>query len=159
MAKLDLSLTPEEIDRYLTEQRTVRLASVSARGRPHVVPLWFVWVDGTMFMNSTLGNVTIRNLRASRTATGSVDDGEIYEELRGVLVHGEVEFADDDPRLETVMHRWSEKYMGGNPVPYARWKDRVWLRMAPQEITSWDFRKIPEAKARAKTTEGTASDG
>jgi nitroimidazol reductase NimA-like FMN-containing flavoprotein (pyridoxamine 5'-phosphate oxidase superfamily) len=149
MAKLDLSLTPEELDRFLTEQRTVRLATATAGGRPHVVPLWFVWMDGTLFMNSTLSNVTVRNLEANPVATGSIDDGEVYEKLRGALVQGAVERADDDPRLETVMHRWSEKYMGGNPVPYGRWKDRVWLRLVPREITSWDFRKIPEAKARA----------
>jgi nitroimidazol reductase NimA-like FMN-containing flavoprotein (pyridoxamine 5'-phosphate oxidase superfamily) len=155
MAKLDLSLTPEELDRFLTEQRTVRLATASSSGRPHVVPLWFVWVDGTVFMNSTLGNVTVRNLEANPIATGSIDDGDVYEELRGALVQGAVERADDDPRLETVMHRWSEKYMGGNPVPYGRWKDRVWLRLVPGEITSWDFRKIPEAKARAEAERKT----
>lgn len=153
MAKLDLSLAPEELERFLAEQRTVRLATASPDGRPHVVPLWFVWVDGAMFMNSTLGNVTIRNIQHNPIATGSVDDGFGYDELRGVLVQGRVEWAEQDPRLETVMHRWSEKYMGGNPLPYSRWKERVWLRLVPRQVTSWDFRKIPSAKAKAKQDE------
>jgi PPOX class probable F420-dependent enzyme len=153
VAKLDLSLTPEELDEYLREQRTVRLATASADGRPHVVPLWFVWVDGTVFMNSTLGNVTIRNLRRNPTATGSIDDGDSYQELRGVLVQGTVEWAQDDPRLETVKQTWSNKYMAGGPVPYDRWRDRIWFRMSPAKLTSWDFRKIPEAKARARAAQ------
>jgi nitroimidazol reductase NimA-like FMN-containing flavoprotein (pyridoxamine 5'-phosphate oxidase superfamily) len=155
MAKLDLSLTDQELEDFLVIQRTIRLATATPRGRPHVVPLWFVWVDGTVFMNTTLGNVTVRNLEDNPRATGSIDDGETYETLRGVLLQGHMERADDDPRLDTVMHRWSEKYMGGNPVPYARWKNRAWFRLRPEAITSWDFRKIPAAKARA----GTASDG
>jgi nitroimidazol reductase NimA-like FMN-containing flavoprotein (pyridoxamine 5'-phosphate oxidase superfamily) len=156
MAPLDLSLTREELDRFLSEQRTIRLATASLEGRPHVVPLWYVWVDGTVFMNSTLGNVTIRNLERNPRATGSVDDGHAYDELRGVLVYGVVERADDDPRLDTVMHRWSEKYMGGNPLPYARWRNRAWFRLAPTTITSWDFRKIPAAKERAQAQESGA---
>ena len=85
MAKLDLSLTAPELESFLSGQRTIRLATATPTGQPHVVPLWFVWVDRTVFMNSTLGNVTIQNLERNPAATGSVDDGEAYEELRGVL--------------------------------------------------------------------------
>jgi hypothetical protein len=101
-------------------------------------------------MNSTRGNVTIRNLERNPVATGSIDDGDAYEELRGVLVHGEVEWADDDRRLGKVKAKWSAKYLAGAPVPYDRWKDRVWFRLVPKRITSWDFRKIPQAKAKVR---------
>ena len=46
--------------------------------------------------------------------------------------------------------------MGGNPVPYDRWKNRTWFRLTPERITSWDFRKIPEAKARAAAAAASA---
>jgi nitroimidazol reductase NimA-like FMN-containing flavoprotein (pyridoxamine 5'-phosphate oxidase superfamily) len=150
MAKLDLSLAGDELDRFLTDQRTIRLATASLDGRPQVVPLWFVWIEGVVFMNSTMGNVSIRNIQANPRATGTVDDGDPYEELRGVVIEGPVEWANDDPRLETVKETWSNKYMNGNPVPYDRWKGRTWFRLLPERVTSWDFCKIPEAKARAK---------
>jgi nitroimidazol reductase NimA-like FMN-containing flavoprotein (pyridoxamine 5'-phosphate oxidase superfamily) len=162
MAKLDLSLTDDELAAYLDFQRTIRLATASLDGRPQVVPLWFVWIDRTVFMNSTLGNVSIRNLQANPRATGSVDDGGPYEELRGVVIEGPVEWALDDPRLDEVKATWSRKYMNGGPVPYDRWKDRTWFRLLPERITSWDFRKIPDAKARAKAAadaRAAASDG
>lgn len=149
MAKLDLSMTPAELEAYLDAGRTIRLATASPDGVPHVVPLWFVWLDGVAYLNSTRGNLTLRNLERNPVATGSVDDGEAYEELRGVLLSGTMEEAGDDPRIEEVAGRWSRKYLGGNPVPYGRWRNRVWLRLRPDRITSWDFRKIPEARARA----------
>lgn len=152
MARLDLSLTEDELQAFLSWQRVVRVATSDPDGLPHVVPLWFVWHDGTMFMNSTRGNVTLRNLRANPRVAGVVDDGEGYEELRGVLLHGLVEPADGDPRIETVSGLWSDKYLGGGPLPYGRWRNRVWLRMTPDRIKSWDFRKIPEAKARTGAT-------
>ena len=142
MAKLDLSLTAPELESFLSGQRTIRLATATPTGQPHVVPLWFV---------------TIQNLERNPAATGSVDDGEAYEELRGVLVQGRVEWAAGDPRLEAVKEAWSKKYMGGEPPPYDRWKNRVWFRLAPHRIASWDFRKIPAARAAAQGAESAGA--
>jgi PPOX class probable F420-dependent enzyme len=148
VAKLDLSLTQEELERYLGRQRTCRVATVGPNGTPHVVPLWFVWHGHTLYLNSTLGNPTVENLLRTGRASAVVDDGESYVELRGAVVSGVAERADDDPLLDEVERLWSEKYLGGNPPPYRRWRDRVWLRLRPDHVSSWDFRKIPEAKAK-----------
>ncbi len=148
MARLDLSLTREELEGYLEQQRTCRVATVGPDGTPHVVPLWFVWHRHTLYLNSTLGNPTVENLLRSGRASAVVDDGERYDELRGAVVSGVGERADDDPLLEEVERLWSDKYLRGNPPPYRRWKDRVWLRLRPDHVSSWDFRKIPEAKAK-----------
>lgn len=148
MAKLDISLTPGELEEYLATQRTTRVATAAADGTPHVVPLWFVWIDGVMFLNSTLGNVTTDNILESGKATAVMDDGETYDALRGVVVTARAVRADDDPRIAEAERTWSEKYLGGNPVPYRAWKNRAWFRLDPERIASWDFRKIPEAKAR-----------
>ena len=154
MPKLDLSLTPDELRAYLATQPTVRVATVAEDGIPHVIPLWFVWVDGVMFLNSTLGNVTVENMLRTGSAAAVVDDGETYDALRGATVTGRVERADDDPRLPDAERAWSEKYLGGNEPPYRRWKGRTWLRLTPERIASWDFRKIPEARARRQAEGG-----
>lgn len=153
MAKLDVSMTADEVDAYLAEQRTVRLATVDREGAPHVVPLWFVWRDGGMWLNSTLGNVTVDNLLAGDRATGVVDDGLAYDELRGVTLTGEVEQVGAEAPDE-VERAWSEKYLGGGELPYRRWKGRSWFRLTPERVTSWDFAKIPEARARRDRERG-----
>jgi nitroimidazol reductase NimA-like FMN-containing flavoprotein (pyridoxamine 5'-phosphate oxidase superfamily) len=157
MARLDLSLTDEEREAYLRHGRTVRVASAGPDGTPHVVPLWFVWHDGAMFLNSTLGNPTVENLLRSGRAAAVVDDGDTYEELRGVVLTGRAGRAEGDPRLPGVERLWSEKYLGGGELPYRRWRNRVWLRIEPERSASWDFRKIPEARGRrdaARAEEG-----
>lgn len=148
MPRLDLSLAPQELESYLREQRTVRVATVGRDGGPHVVPLWFVWHRGRMYLNSTLGNRTVENaLRTGRTSA-VVDDGETYESLRGVVVTGSIERLDDERTATDVERLWSEKYFAGGEVPYRRWRNRAWFRLIPDRVASWDFRKIPEARAR-----------
>jgi nitroimidazol reductase NimA-like FMN-containing flavoprotein (pyridoxamine 5'-phosphate oxidase superfamily) len=147
VGRLDLSLTDEEQAAYLAEQRTVRVATVGPDGAPHVVPLWFVWRGGALFLNSTMGNPTVENMLRTGTASAVVDDGERYDALRGVVLTGGVERLGDEAPAE-VERAWSDKYMGGGKLPYRKWRDRSWFRLDPDRIASWDFRKIPEARAR-----------
>ena len=147
MSELDLSLSVKELDAYLAERRAARVATVGPDGTPHVVPLWFVWHGGALFLNSTLGNPTVEHMLRTGTAAAVIDDGDEYEELRGVVLRGRVERLGDTAPPD-VERAWSNKYMGGGEVPYRRWRNRTWLRLTPVRTASWDFRKIPAAKAR-----------
>jgi nitroimidazol reductase NimA-like FMN-containing flavoprotein (pyridoxamine 5'-phosphate oxidase superfamily) len=158
VAKLDLSLSEEEMEGFLREQQTARVATVGPDGLPHVVPLWFVWHDGSLYLNSTLGNPTVENLLRTGTAAAVMDDGETYDVLRGVVLTGTVERLGDEAPAE-VERTWSDKYLGGNEPPYRRWKNRTWLRLVPQQTASWDFRKIPEARARREEHRHKGKEG
>lgn len=150
MARLDLSLSDQELDEFLSAQRTARVATTGPDGTPHVVPLWFVWHGGALFLNSTLGNPTVENLLRTGQAAAVIDDGQTYDALRGAVLTGVAERPEGDPRLAEVEKTWSEKYLGGAELPYRRWRNRVWLRLTPARIASWDFRKIPAARARVE---------
>ncbi|HEY7283439.1 MAG TPA: pyridoxamine 5'-phosphate oxidase family protein [Actinomycetota bacterium] len=146
MAKLDVSMDDGELAAFLARAWTARVATTSPDGWPHVVPLWFVWMQGTLLVNTTRGNRTVRNLEADPRAAVSIDDGERYDELRGAVLRGDlVEAADDDGSLTAA---FGAKYFGGNQPHFASWRNRFFLRMEPQRISSWDFRKIPGALAR-----------
>jgi PPOX class probable F420-dependent enzyme len=135
-----------ELAAFLARAWTARVATTSPDGWPHVVPLWFVWMQGTLLVNTTRGNRTVRNLEADPRAAVSIDDGERYDELRGAVLRGDlVEAADDDGSLTAA---FGAKYFGGNQPHFASWRNRFFLRMEPQRISSWDFRKIPGALAR-----------
>jgi nitroimidazol reductase NimA-like FMN-containing flavoprotein (pyridoxamine 5'-phosphate oxidase superfamily) len=148
MAPLDVSLSRQELDTYLAQQRTARVATVGSDGAPHVIPLWFVWVEGALFVNTTRGNRTVKNLERIRRAAVTVDDGETYDELRGVSMAGEMREADEDPLLDEVVSTFARKYFGGNDPHFMKWRNRFFLKLVPNRMASWDFRKIPEARAR-----------
>jgi len=146
MAPLDVSMTDGELASFLASAWTARVATLAPDGWPHVVPLWFVWQQGALIVNTTRGNRTVRNLEADPRAAVTIDDGERYDELRGAVLRGRLaEVPDDDG---TVTAAFGDKYFGGNQPHFASWRNRLFLRMEPERISSWDFRKIPEALAR-----------
>ena len=79
-----------------------------------------------------------------------VDAGEEYGELRGVELRGRVEVVGEVPRtgepvpeLDAPEQAFADRYSGGTIVRDGR---HAWLRLVPDKITSWDFRKIDAAR-------------
>ena len=141
-------MTAEELDDYLGSQRTLRIATVDDGGVPHVVPLWFVWHDGAVWLNSLRKSRRHRHLLSGRPVGLVIDDGDTYEQLRGVRMTGRpVAVSDDDSARRTAYAMFGRKYFGRDELPNQRSYETI--RITPDELASWDFRKIP-AGADAK---------
>jgi aminoglycoside phosphotransferase (APT) family kinase protein/nitroimidazol reductase NimA-like FMN-containing flavoprotein (pyridoxamine 5'-phosphate oxidase superfamily) len=147
-----LRLSDEELHELLSTERTLRAGTVSPDGRPHVVPLWFVWHDGAVWINNLRKARRSRDLAAGSDVALCIDTGHEYFELRGAVLYGRPhEVSADDPSLPVVRQAFGDKYFGGIEIPDT--KSHVWLRMAPDRVVSWDFRKIPAGRdGRAETS-------
>jgi general stress protein 26 len=139
-----LRMTDDERDAFLTTERTLRCATVSPEGDPHVVPLWFVWHDGAIWLNSLKRSRRARDLAAGSKVAMSIDAGEAYGELRGVVIYGRAADAEPGPTLDAVRAIFGEKYWGGVAVPELA--SHRWLVVRPERIVSWDFAKIPKGR-------------
>lgn len=142
-----IAMTAAEVDDFLATERTCRVATVSADGRPHVAPLWFVW-DGTdLWLNSIVRSQRWTDIVRNPRIAVAVDAGVEFNELRGVELTGTVAPIGDVPRTTTpnpelaaAEQLFARKYMGhDNFTPDGR---HAWLRLTPEKVTSWDFRKL-----------------
>ena len=142
-----LRLTPEELDELLAQTRTLRAGTVSPDGWPHVAPLWFVWRDGSVWINSLKRSKRTRDVQAGSPVALCVDDGIEYAELRGAVLYGRfADVPDDDADLPSIRAAFGSKYFGGVDIPMT--KSHQWLRLTPDKVVSWDFHKIPTGADR-----------
>lgn len=141
-----MAMTDEERDAYLAAERTCRIATVSADGRPHVTPLWFAWHEGSLWLYSITRSRRFAEILADPRVSVVVDGGHDFFELKGVEITGTAEVVGDVPRLDSpdpaltsVEAVMAEKYFGGHFVYDGR---HAWLRIVPETIVSWDHAKI-----------------
>ena len=139
-------MTTEERDAFLTEQRTCRVGTVGADGAPHVTPLWFVWDGGSLWLTSIVKSQRWTDLQRDNRVSVVVDTGHDFLELRGVELRGRAEVVGEVPRsgevnaeLEAPERLFADKYAGGQVRHDGR---HAWLRITPDKIVSWDFRKL-----------------
>jgi PPOX class probable F420-dependent enzyme len=142
-----IMMTPGELDEFLTAQRTCRVATVSADGAPHVSALWFLWDGRALWLYSVVRSRRWADLRRDPRVAIAVDTGEEYGELRGAELSGAVEVVGEVPRsgglcaeLDAVETLFARKYVGLDSLPHDG--RHAWLRLVPEKIVSWDFRKL-----------------
>jgi nitroimidazol reductase NimA-like FMN-containing flavoprotein (pyridoxamine 5'-phosphate oxidase superfamily) len=136
-----LRLNPEELEELLAAERTARVATSGPDGWPHVIPMWFVWRDGTLWVNSLIRSRRTRDIQHGSPAAVCIDSGTEYQELRGAVLYGRFEPADDAAELDEIRAEFGRRYWQGIQVPALR--SHTWLRLKPERVVSWDFRKIP----------------
>ena len=142
-----IAMTPEELDGFLTSERTCRVATVGVDGAPHNVPLWFVWDGSALWLNSVVKSQRWVDIVRDPRVSVVVDAGDDYVELRGAELIGSLVQVGEAPRtsapeaeLAEPERMFAEKYSGTAAfVPDGR---HAWLRLHPDKIVSWDFRKM-----------------
>jgi hypothetical protein len=141
-------MTEQERDAFLLEERTCRVATAGANG-PHLSALWFVWDGEELWLTSIVRSQRWSDISRDPRVSVLVDSGRDYGELRGVEILGQARPIGEVPRtgqpnpdLDRPEQLFGEKYVGGR---FAHDGRHAWLRVTPEKIVSWDFRKIGRA--------------
>ena len=145
-----IKMTEEEIDSFLDEQRIVQVCTIGPRGRPHIMPLWYVVDDGRVLRGWTYAaSQKAKNLERDPRATISIDDGVQYHELRGVMMECDVDIEREPERVARYGTALFERYgPGGELAPEVREmvekqaQKRVGLRFVPTRTVTWDHGKL-----------------
>jgi PPOX class probable F420-dependent enzyme len=140
-------MTDAELHRFLQEEKTVTVATLGPKGRPHLMPLWFV-ADGPVISAWTFGkSQKVKNLERLPQATLQVEAGEQYHELRGAMLECDVEIVRDLAKVTEIGAAVMRRYVGAPPgeIPDSvrqQAPKRVGLIFRPTRVATWDHRKL-----------------
>ncbi|MFY9673990.1 MAG: pyridoxamine 5'-phosphate oxidase family protein [Terriglobales bacterium] len=99
-------LTWSWVARKMNRCRTFWLATIHAElARPHVMPVWGVWLDDSFFFSTGRKSRKGQNLFANAACTVTNDDG-----LEAVIVEGNAKEVKGEPALERVAAAYKRKY-------------------------------------------------
>lgn len=95
-------MSPEEVDAFLYEQRTVQMATIGTGGSIHLVAMWYRIVDGAPCFETKAKSQKVRNLHRDNRMTCLIEDGNRYEELGGAQFVGSAEVSGDQNLLSQI---------------------------------------------------------
>jgi general stress protein 26 len=72
-----------KVQHRLTTESNIWLASIRADNTPHLVPIWFVWVDGKAYVCTAADSVKARNLLANPNVSFALENGNAPVVLEG----------------------------------------------------------------------------
>jgi PPOX class probable F420-dependent enzyme len=105
------TMTDSEFREFLTASpHTGKLATVSAQGQPHVVPIWFVLERDELVLTISSASAKARNLRANQRVCMCVEDEQ--PPYAFVSVFGRASVSPSPPDLLEWTTRIAERYVG-----------------------------------------------
>jgi PPOX class probable F420-dependent enzyme len=141
-----IAMSNDELNEFLAEARTCRVATIGPDGAPHVTPLWFAWDGSVLWLTSIVKSQRWADVMRDGRVAIAVDEGTDFMELHGVEILGTASLVGEAPRtgepepeLREPEQIFADKYAGGNVHYDGR---HAWLKVTPSKIVSWDFRKI-----------------
>jgi general stress protein 26 len=120
------------------------VATTSADGSPHVVPLWFVWQEDAIFVSTRQDGRTWANVVRDPRVAITIDLGRAWVEVAGVEILGLAEpLSAESAAMRKPISAWHEKYrplLAGEG--FARFAEEVrglgFLRVVPDAVRAWD---------------------
>ena len=104
---LDTTKTRDaHIEERLRADLIVWLGSVRPDGRPHIVPVWFLWEGETVLVFSK-PDQKVRNLKENPNVWLALDNTKDGEDV--VMVEGKAELM-SDPSVNTTLPEYAAKY-------------------------------------------------
>ncbi len=129
------------VARKMNECRTFWVATIYAgHGRPHVMPVWGVWVDDAFFFSTGRKSRKGQNLAANAACTIANDDG-----AEAVIVEGRAAELEDAVVLERVAAAYKKKYKMdpremGEPL----------FKVEPEKVFAFIEKSFPKSATRWK---------
>ena len=157
MARKDITMSPDEQQAFLSQGHTLIVTTIGNNGWPHVAPMWYFMDDGKVGFRSFTKSQKIVNLQRNPRITVLLEEGEAYEELRGIMVKGTATLTDDPGRVLEMYKHLSRRYafVGTEVVPlegealeaaFGRFASKnTGVIVEPESVISWDHRKLAGA--------------
>ena len=143
-----IRMTDEEMRHFIEEQKSLQVSCMGSDGWPHLTTLWFAVVDQKIVFETYTRSQKILNLQRNPNITVLLEDGLIYEELRGVMIKGNAILESEPEEVEkyakAVMLRNQPEY--GEELLSEAAKQMSFKRTAviiePNEVITWDHTKL-----------------
>lgn len=121
-----------------------RLATANPQTlQPHVVPVWFEWDEGAIWISSFNSTRKMRDLKANTKISFLIDTAGDGGNARGVLFEGHAEIINDPalvaPRSFSIYERYMGKEGAHEPEPssWAVDPDNRLIRLVPEQVYAW----------------------
>jgi len=144
-----IKMTEDEVDDFLQGRRVMNIATLGPTGHPHLVAMWYGFVDGKPAFWTFGKAQKVVNLRRDARITCLVEDGESYNELRGVELVGTGRVTEDYDTILAIGTSVAERYNGpaavseaAKPFLEAQARKRVGVVIDVDKVVSWDHTKL-----------------
>ena len=143
-----IRMSEEEQAQFIGEQKSLQVATINRDGTPHLSTLWFDVVDGDIVFETFTKSQKIKNLERDPRISCLLEDGLVYEELRGIQINGTAELYSDPKTVHFYARGVMKRNNPGIPeemldaAAESMSTKRTAVVIKAQRVATWDHTKL-----------------
>lgn len=134
----------ESLRAFIEQEELLRLSYIGG-DYPHVVPVWFVVLDGDYVLGTDRSSAKWKAIRKN-PRVGWVIDGGDKPSYKGASFHGRAKEVADGAERAAIHRALGEKYFGSPDHPkfieiYGQPTDEatVYMRLKAEDVLAWEY--------------------
>jgi PPOX class probable F420-dependent enzyme len=146
-----IAMSEQEMWDFIETQKSIQVCTLNKDGTPHLTVMWFAVRDGAIVLETFTKSQKIVNLKRNPQMAVLLEDGDTYNELRGVSINCEAELVEDYETVHALHVDVVVRNQSGVTPEQAEEftremsKKKTVIRVRPQKVMSWDHRKLDVA--------------
>ena len=129
-------------DKFLKEQKVLRLATVGKSKTPHIVPVWYRYSGKKFYIGTNIKTVKAKNVKKNNKVSCCVDVGINAPDIYGVLVKGNANLILENNKVKTIAKKILLRYFKSLDNKSAREllddTDCI-IEVVPEKFTVWNY--------------------
>lgn len=154
MARKDITMTPDEVQQFLSSNKILQVSTTGIDGWPHLAPMWYVMDAGNVVFRSFTKSQKIVNLQRNPKLTVLVERGDEYSQLQGVMIKATARLVTDPDYVLSIYGGLAAKYPMINDTPleldaealaaaFGRFASKnTAVVVEPNKMVTWDHTKL-----------------
>ena len=128
-------------DKFLREQKILRLSTISKNKAPHIVPVWYMYSSKKIYIGTNSSTQKARNIKQNRNVAFCVDIGVNSPDIYGVLGQGKANLILSDSKVKKIAKKILLRYfksMNESAQELLDDTDCI-IEIVPKKITAWNY--------------------
>jgi len=145
---MSIVMSSQEIENFLSDGHTARIATVKPDNSPHVTPVWYLWENNQLLMTIPKDSVKARNIRQNNKVAVTIDTDKAP--IKAVIIEGTAKIEELSNDIERkIDRRMAAKYVKTEYLDeYIEWAgaqgiEYIYIKIRPEKMITWDSSKDP----------------
>ena len=129
-------------DEFLKEQKVLRLATIDKNKTPHIVPVWYRYSGGKVYIGTNTKTQKAKNIKKNNKVSCCVDVGINAPNIYGVMIQGNASLILENKKVKSIAKKILIRYFKSLENKSAKEllddTDCI-IEIIPEKFTVWNY--------------------
>ena len=127
---------------FLKSQKILRLATIDTSGNPHIVPVWYMYINNKFYVGTNTRTKKAKNIKKNPKVSFCVDIGIKSPDIFGVMGVGRAKLILKTEIVkqlaEKILFRYFKNLENKSAQKLLNQTDCI-IEITPKKVTDWDY--------------------